>query len=317
MPKLSPNVVREGALPRRVMAAPIRVGTSGWRYAAWRGSFYPKELPQRAELSFLAQRVDSVEINGSFYRLQRPENYERWFEATPEDFCFAVKAPRYITHSLRLRGTELAMANFLASGVLCLEHKLGPLLWQLPATLHFEPLVLSSFLEQLPRDTREAAALASRHDGRVQSAGGLRNTLTRRVRHALEVRSPTFADEACVALLRKFEVALVVADSAGRFPYLTDLTSDFVYVRLHGAEELYVSGYGPGVLDIWAQRVQQWAAGGQPADAVLIDRRHAAPQQAREVYVYFDNDAKVHAPFDAMALRRRLTQTLAPALSQR
>jgi uncharacterized protein YecE (DUF72 family) len=287
------------------VAGRVFIGISGWRYAPWRGVFYPRELRQRDELAYAAARFATLEINGSFYSLQRPEYYQRWAEQVPDDFVFAVKGSRYITHMLRLRGVERALANFFASGVLALREKLGPFLWQLPPTLRFARDDLERFLAMLPRTAADAARLGRRHDERVAGRAYLRAQRRQKLRHALEVRHPSFATPELVALLRAQDVALVVADTAGRWPLLEDLTSDFVYVRLHGDVELYSSGYGDAALELWAQRVRAWREGRQPPDARL-----AGPVQrgrsARDVYVYFDNDVKAYAPFDALKLAARV-----------
>jgi uncharacterized protein YecE (DUF72 family) len=269
------------------MAGRVRVGISGWTYAPWRGTFYPKGLRQRDELAYVADRMSSVEINGSFYALQRPSSFRSWRERTPDDFCFAVKGGRFITHMKRLADVETPLANFFASGVLALGPTLGPVLWQLPPTFRFDADRLAAFFDLLPRTTEQAADLAKHHDDRVP------NALTEAevglpVRHALEVRHASFVDAGLPELLREHDVALVVADTAGKWPLLRDVTSDFVYVRLHGDTELYASGYDDDALDNWATSVRGWAEAGS------------------DVYVYFDNDMKVRAPYDAMALSERL-----------
>jgi uncharacterized protein YecE (DUF72 family) len=298
------------AAPRtRTAASEIRVGISGWRYAGWRGKFYPAGLPQRRELEFAAERFDSIELNGSFYSLQRPESYQAWYAEVRPEFRFAVKGSRYITHMLKLRNAGAALANFFGSGVLALEEKLGPILWQLPPQLAFDGR-LEEFLEQLPRDTSEAAALARQHDERLQGRSFTAPRSRRRLQYAIEVRHPSFCTPAFVALLRKHGAGLVVADTAGRWPLMEDVTASFVYVRLHGDVELYASGYGRAALKRWAERIAAWHAGEEAAGG----KRIAAParrRRARDVYVFFDNDAKVHAPYDAMALRRLLGLELA------
>ncbi|MBN9374828.1 MAG: DUF72 domain-containing protein [Cellulomonas sp.] len=271
--------------------ADVRVGISGWRYAPWRGVFYPAGLPQQRELEYVAQRLRTVEINGSFYSLQRPERYRAWADQTPDDFLFSVKGGRFVTHMKRLRGVETALANFFASGVLALGPRLGPILWQLPPTTTFEPEVLDAFLALLPHDTRAASALAQHHDDRLTDRAWLRVDGDRPVRHAIEVRHASFRDPAFTALARRHGVAVVVADTAGRWPLLDEPTADVVYVRLHGDAELYTSGYDEPALDRWAARVRGWA------------------QAGRDVLVYFDNDVKVRAPFDAMSLAERLGAT--------
>jgi uncharacterized protein YecE (DUF72 family) len=278
----------------------VRTGISGWRYPPWRGVFYPPGLPQRRELEYASRRLRSVEINGSFYSLQRPESYAKWAAETPDDFLFSVKGPRFVTHMKKLAGVETPLANFFASGVLALGPKLGPVLWQLPPTLGYDPERLARFFALLPRTTGAAAELAKRHDERMEGRALTTATGDRPLRHALEVRHASFERPEFVALLRAHDVALVVADTAGKWPALHDVTSDFVYARLHGAEELYVSGYDPPAIATWAARIRTWAAGGTPADGRVL--APPAPPQPRDVVVYFDNDVKVRAPVDAMAL---------------
>jgi uncharacterized protein YecE (DUF72 family) len=282
------------------------IGTSGWRYPPWRAVFYPPGLAQRRELAYLAGRMNSVEINGSFYSLQRPASYRAWAAETPDDFLFAVKGSRYITHLKQLRDVRLPLANFLASGLLALGPKLGPLLWQLPPRLRFDPARIDEFLALLPRSTGAAAQLAGEHDERLDGRAETTVDADRPLRHALEVRHPSFRDPAFVALLRAHDVALVVADTAGAFPYLEDVTAHFVYVRLHGDTELYTSGYSSEALDRWAGLVRAWRAGESPVGEHTVAPPAPVLPQGRDVVVYFDNDVKVHAPFDAIALAERV-----------
>lgn len=227
----------------------IRIGISGWRYAPWRGEFYPPGLVQRRELEYAAGCFPTIEINGSFYSLQSPDSYTAWHDATPDDFVFAVKGPRYITHLKRLRDVERPLANFLASGVLRLGGKLGPMLWQLPPTLKFDEALIDAFLSALPRDTDAALSLARRRDvALMRGRSALAIDRNRPLRHALEVRHDSFLDRRFVQLLRRHRTALVVADTAGRWPYLEDVTADFLYLRLHGDAQLYVSGYSDDAL---------------------------------------------------------------------
>jgi uncharacterized protein YecE (DUF72 family) len=286
--------------------AAIHIGISGWRYAPWRGDFYPKGLTQKNELKFASRAVNSIEINGSFYSLQRPELYAAWYDETPKGFVFSVKAPRYITHILRLRDVEKPIANFLASGVLALKDKLGPMLWQFPPSFKFDPERFETFLALLPHDTEAALEMAKGCEARMEGRSYLEIDRKRQLRHAVEIRNESFVDPAFVALLRKYKVALVVADTAGKWPYREDLTSDFVYIRLHGAEELYTSGYSDEALDNWCQRIRRWSQGQQPDDAQLISPTKPPPRKTRDVYCYFDNDVKVRAPYDARQLLRRL-----------
>ena len=242
-----------------VTVGEIRIGTSGWHYPQWRGDFYPRGLQQRLELQFLSRRFDTVEVNGSFYGLRRPTDYTSWSARTPDDFVFAVKGHREVTHHKRLRDVGDDLREFYDSGVLDLGPKLGPVLWQLPPTLPWRPERLAAFLDQLPP-----------------------------VRHALEIRHPTWDNPELVEMLTEHGVALCAAESAGRFPEPVEPTADFAYVRLHGDRELYKSAYSDEALDKWASRVREWA-------------------KSRDVYVYFDNTMDNAAPHDALALAQRLS----------
>jgi len=264
----------------------VRVGTSGWIYPSWRGRFYPKEIPQRAWLAYLADRVDGLELNGTFYSLKRPRDYRAWADQVPADFEFAIKGGRYITHLKQLNDVETALANFFASGVLALGERLGPVLWQLPSRSSLRRDRLEAFLTVLPRSTAAAAELAERHDDKVVDP--LTTTdADRPIRHALEVRNETFRSREVFELLRRHDVALVMSHSAGTFPYFEEVTSDLVYVRLHGSRKLYVGSYSDAELGQWADKLRGWS------------RDH-------DVRVYFDNDTDARAPHDAERLRRRL-----------
>lgn len=299
------NARGSGAVPGPAPGR-VRIGISGWRYPPWRGVFYPPALPQRSELEFASRNFSSIEINGSFYSLQTPDSYQRWHDDTPEEFVFSVKGPRYITHLRRLVDVGTPLANFFASGLLRLRGKLGPVLWQFPPNFRFRAELLEAFFDLLPHDSAEALRLARRRDARMHGRSALAIDAERPLRHAIEVRHESFRDPAFVALLRRHRIALVVADTAGKWPLLEDLTADFVYVRLHGDEELYVSGYTDAALQRWARRIAEWSAGGEVADAVHASVVIARKRRARDVYCYFDNDAKVHAPFDAAELSRLL-----------
>jgi len=277
------------------------VGISGWRYSPWRGSFYPKGLAQRRELEYAAERMSSIEINGSFYALQRPESYRRWYAETPSDFVFAVKGGRFITHMKKLRDIDVPLANFFASGLLVLADKLGPLLWQLPPMLGFDAERLSEFFVRLPRTTTQAAELAEGHDGRLTDRSWTSTDQDRPLRHAVEVRHESYRTPAFLSLLREHDIAIVVADTARKWPLFETVTADFGYVRLHGDEELYVSGYSDAALDRWAGLIHRWRTGEGSPDGI-----------PRDVYVYFDNDVKVHAPYNAIDLSARL-ESLASA----
>ena len=266
------------------------MGISGWLYPPWRGVFYPKGVRQADELDYAARHVTSIEVNGSFYSLQRPSNWLRWRDAVPPDFVFAVKGPRFITHIKRLGDIDAPMANFFASGLLALGSRLGPVLWQLPPNLGFDEALLDAFLARLPRSHGAAAAIARHRDRRMsgRTSYALAAPADRELRHAVEVRHPSFETDAWRSLLERHGVASVTADTAGKYPRVDWVTADFAYARLHGEEELYVSGYDAESLDRWADWVRANLAAG------------------RDAFVYFDNDVKVRAPFDAMALIERL-----------
>lgn len=283
----------------------IRIGISGWTYAGWRGAFYPKGLPQKRELAYAAEKFRAIEINGTFYGLQKPEAFGRWREETPEGFLFAVKGSRYITHMRRLRDIEVPLANFLASGVLRLGPKLGPFLWQFPPRMAFDAERFDAFLTLLPKDTEEAVAHAKRHDARLDNRSWLDPDGHRKLRHAVEIRHESFCTPEFIDLLRKHKVALVCADTV-EWPLLMDVTSDFIYVRLHGSEQLYASGYGPKALDVWAKRVRAWSEGLDTPDGKRVGKPARPRKSGRDVFVFFDNDAKVRAPVDAASLVKRV-----------
>lgn len=284
----------------------VRIGISGWRYAPWRGVFYPKDLTQKRELEHASRQVNTIEINGSFYSLQRPSSYRSWYKATPEGFCFSVKGARYVTHILRLKEVKIPLANFFASGVLCLKEKLGPFLWQLPPTLKYDRTLLEAFFKLLPRDTAAASKLAKQHNDKLKGRAVMAVDEKRLLRHALEVRHETFECADFISLLREYNIALVVADTAGKWPFMEDPTSDFMYLRLHGDKKLYVSGYTDTALKEWARKIRGWSQGKTPAKTRLWGSRAPALPSGRDIFAYFDNDVKVHAPFDAMNLAHRL-----------
>ncbi len=265
------------------------VGISGYDYPRWRDRFYPAGLPRRRWLEFASRTFDSIELNGTFYSLKSPEVFRRWAAEVPDDdFVFAVKGSRFITHDLKLRRAEIALGNFYASGILALGNKTGPFLWQLPATYGFDAERLDEFMRMLPRDSAEGETVACRHDARLRRGALTKSAARVRYRHAFEVRHPSYFTSDFYDLLREHRCAFVVADTAGRFGYAEEVTADFVYVRLHGSQELYVSGYTDDELDAWARRIRRWR------------------RRGLDVYTYFDNDAKVHAPNDALRLADRL-----------
>ena len=222
---------------------------------------------------------------------------------------FSLKAPRYITHVKRLNDIEEALANFFASGIFQLKDKLGPILWQFPPSFKFDAQTFEAFLKRLPHDGKAAKACAKGCAARMEKPGYLDIPARARLRHAVEIRHESFAVPEFIALLRTYNVALVVADTAGKWPCLEDLTGDFIYLRLHGDKELYASGYTPRALKRWGDRIQLWRQGDQPADAHLASEKRPRARKSRDVYCYFDNDIKVRAPFDARTLLTRFDLT--------
>lgn len=289
------------------MAGKILIGVSGWRYTPWRSHFYPPGLAQRRELEHASRAFPSLELNGSFYSLQRPSSYAAWAAETPPGFVFAIKGSRYITHMLRLRGVRTALANFLASGLFALGDKLGPVLWQFPATMKYDPQLFEDFFRLLPRTTVAAAELALERDGRLDGRELLQTDRNRRLRHAVEVRHESFVTPDFIRLLRRHRIAWVVADTPEPWPLYEDVTADFIYMRLHGSTELYNSRYTTPELERWARCIEAWTRGGQPADARLIAPGLPPPARAgRDVYCYFDNTDKRHAPDNARELMAML-----------
>ena len=269
------------------MDATARIGTSGWNYPHWRGRFYPAGVPTKAWLAFLAERLSTVEVNGTFYSLTRPAACDAWRSAVPRDFLFAVKGSRYITHMLKLRGFRAPLANFFASGILRLGAQLGPVLWQLPPQLPFDPVRADAFLSALPEDIRGAERWARRHDARTTGRAALTAPDGRdaRLDHALEVRHASWLSDEALRLLERRGIALVAADTAGRHPRsLVRTARDLAYVRLHGARRLYEGHYTEGELADWAAHCAGWAAEGA------------------RVFVYFDNDRDAAAVHDALRL---------------
>jgi uncharacterized protein YecE (DUF72 family) len=289
------------------MPGRVFIGVSGWRYTPWRGHFYPKGLAQSRELEYASREFPSLELNGSFYSLQRPSSYARWAADTPPGFVFAVKGSRYITHMLKLRNIEAALANFLASGLFELREKLGPLLWQFPAAMRYNPALFEEFFSRLPKTTAAAAKVAQGRDERLQGRESLVPDRSRRLRHCVEVRHDSFVDAGFIRLLRKYNIAWVVADTPRPWPLFEDVTADFIYMRLHGSRELYNSRYSEEEIAYWANCIRAWRVGKQPKGARLITREKPPERAARDVYCYFDNTDKRHAPDNA----RQLLESLA------
>jgi len=267
----------------------VYIGPSGYSYPAWRGVFYPPGLPAPAWLAHACKLFNSIELNGTFYSLKSPATYQAWADAAGEGFIFAVKGSRYITHNLKLHDPERALANFYASGVLALGAKTGPFLWQLPQRMRFDPARLKTFFDLLPRSSAEAERLARRCDPDLKKGTLQKATAELPYRHAIEPRHPSFFEAPFFELLRAHHTAFVIADTAHTYPYAEEVTADFVYVRLHGSRVLYESAYDDEEIEQWAERVARWAA-------------------SRDVYVYFDNTALAHAPFDALRLSAALVR---------
>jgi uncharacterized protein YecE (DUF72 family) len=261
--------------------AEIRVGIGGWVYKPWRGLFYPKGLPQAQELEHASRRLTSIEINGTFYGAQKPASFRRWHAETPETFVFSVKGPRFATHRSDLRESKATIERFFGTGVLELGQKLGPIFWQFPATTKFDAANFAAFFALLPREI----------DGR-------------RIRHAVEVRQPSFATPDAVALFRRHGVALVFVDGDGYLPW-RDVTADFVYARLRSTIATEKTGYPLPALDTWAKRFRRWADGGEPDDVERVDPTPTSASP-RDCFVYFISGAKERAPGAAVAMIERL-----------
>jgi uncharacterized protein YecE (DUF72 family) len=265
----------------------IRIGVSGWRYPPWRGNFYPKGLAQSRELRYASRVFNTIELNGSFYSLQWPTSYAQWANETPEGFVFAIKGSRYMTHMLKLRGIEAALANFFASGLFELGDKLGPILWQFPPMMKFNAALFDDFFSVLPRSTAHAQWIACAHDERPKGRVCLQPLDDLPLRHAVEVRHASFETPEFVELLERHNIAFVVADTPNPWPRFEGVTADFSYMRLHGSTELYNSRYTHVELVRWAGLIREWARSG-------------------DVYCYFDNTDKLHAPDNAQELMEML-----------
>lgn len=259
----------------------IRVGIGGWVFKPWRGTFFPKGLSQARELEYASRKLTTIEINGTFYRTQKPETFRKWAAEVPDDFVFSVKGPQFATNRRVLAEASPSIERFFASGVLELKSKLGPILWQMAPTKKFDPADFATFLALLPRESGGQA-----------------------IRHCVEVRHESFIVPEFIELLRKHAVAPVLVES-DKHPLIADVTTDFVYLRLQGTAEKEKTGYPAKALDTWAKRAQAWAAGGAPADLTTV-AGSAPPKTPRDVFVYMISGAKVRAPAAAMALIERL-----------
>jgi uncharacterized protein YecE (DUF72 family) len=282
----------------------IRIGISGWTFPNWRGTFYPKKLVQKRELEYASRQVNSIEINGTFYALQKPATFQNWYNQTPDDFIFSLKAPQFITHVLRLRECKEPLCTFLASGLLCLKQKLGPILWQFPPYVSLKDNRFEKFVKQLPHNTLKAAKLAKKHDVRFADRVWTETDGNYPVRHAFEFRHPSFQNKDFIEMLKSYQVAVAVIDSGKNWPYTEDLTSDFVYVRMSGEGPEFKNGYTDSALKRMAKRIKLWAKGGQPKDANCISQQEPYPGK-KDVFVYFNNDEKINAPQDAARMLKQ------------
>lgn len=279
---------------------------SGWNYDGWQGTFYPDDLPSTKRLPYVADRFDTVEVNGTFYSLATPSTFRTWYRAVPSDFVFAIKGSRFITHNKKLNDVESALANFFASGVLDLDDKLGPILWQVSENFHFHPDRVEGFFDLLPHDSDGARTLARRHDDRIEDVS-YGPDANHRIRHVFEVRHDSYLCSEMVRIAGRHGVALAFSHSR-EWPYVEEVTAGFVYLRLHGPERLYASPYGDEALSQWADRVLAWRSADEPEDAERITERKAPPRKERDVYVYFDNDEGGHAPREAARLAEMIAE---------
>lgn len=282
----------------------VRIGISGWKYEGWEGSFYPEELAAKKQLSYASHAFSSIEINGTFYSMQTPKSFIRWYEETPDNFVFSVKANRYITHIRRLNDIKIPLANFFASGILELKEKLGPILWQFPPSMRFDPERFEDFLKLLPHSVSEALHLGKSATFNRHHLKGKKFSNSP-IRHAIEIRHDSFLNPEFIDLLRLYRVALVFADTAGKWPYMEDITADFLYLRLHGDEILYESGYDEKTLQFWARRLEKWHKGGESKDRLTLTDIYPSARK-RDIYLYFDNDLKVKAPENAQSLIKKI-----------
>jgi uncharacterized protein YecE (DUF72 family) len=262
------------------MKGTVRVGIGGWTFAPWRKSFYPENLSQKRELEYASRQLTSIEINGTYYRTQKPESFARWYEETPENFVFALKGPMFATNRRNLGEAEASIERFFESGVINLKEKLGPVNWQLPPTKRFDVEDFEAFLKLLPKTVEG-------HE----------------VRHALEVRHDSFRTAEFVEVLRGYQAGAVFTDK-DQFPQIPDITSSFVYARLQRSSKEEENGYPADALDVWAQRALTWSQGKIPKGLDAVASPWKKPP--RDVFIYFINGFKPKAPAAATGLIKRL-----------
>ena len=259
----------------------IRIGVGGWTYEPWRATFYPEKLAQKRELEYASRQLTSIEINGTYYGLQKPATYAKWHDETPDGFVFSLKAPRYAMNRKVLAEAGSTIGRFLASGITELKDKLGPINWQFMPTKKFEAADFEAFLKLLPPET----------------AG-------RELRHVVEVRHESFRCAEFVSLARRYSVAVVIAGDS-QYPQIADITAPFVYARIMGTAESEKFGYPKKALDVWTSRAQAWAAGSAPEGLDYVSSQRASAQ-GREVYLYVISGHKARNPAAAMSLIERL-----------
>jgi uncharacterized protein YecE (DUF72 family) len=264
------------------MGGDIRIGIGGWTFEPWRGVFYPPGLTQAKELEYASRKLTSIEINGTYYGSQSPETFRKWRDSTPDGFVFSVKGSRFTTNRKVLAEASESITRFVQSGVLELEDRLGPLLWQFAPTKKFDRDDFAGLLDALPATAGDCS-----------------------LRHVVEVRHDSFRTPDFIALLRERNIGLVYAEHF-TYPEMADITADFIYARLQKGSDDIESAYPQGELDAWAARLKAWAGGGQPADLPKVERDYVPPRQARDVFAYVIHEGKVRAPAAAMALIERV-----------
>lgn len=279
----------------------IRLGTAGWVFAPWRGSFYDTGLPQKRELAFASERLGAIEINATFYSHQKPQSFANWAAEAPEGFVFTVKGHQLVTHLKKLKDVEIPLANFFAFGVLALGSRLGPFCWQLPGNLTYSAERMEAFLALLPQTPAALVALAGKADERLKTPPFLETAGITRIRHAIEVRHPSFAKPEFLEQLRRHNVALVAADTAD-WPGF-DQTADFAYLRLQGAPG--AERYSAAERSVRAGWLADIAAGRVPAHAPLLGAAEADPPP-RDVFAFFVSTNKENAPNNAKAVMAEL-----------
>ncbi|MBP1882029.1 DUF72 domain-containing protein [Sinorhizobium mexicanum] len=260
----------------------IRVGIGGWTFEPWEGTFYPSDLPKKRQLEFAGKELRTIEINGTYYSSQKPETFARWAAEVPDDFIFSLKASRFVTNRKILAEAGESMGRFLTQGLTELGEHLGPILWQFAPTKKFEPDDFEGFLKLLP-----------------EKQDGLK------LRHVVEVRSPSFQTPDFIGLLNKYKVAVVLAEHAD-YPMIADVTADFVYARLQIGSDDIKTCYPPKDLDLWAERLKTFAAGGEPEGLEKSAPDRNADKQSRDVFAFFITSGKINAPNGARELQKRV-----------